>query len=146
MFRKHSNILTVAATIAASLWVSVTPASSASLSPVDNQSRYLPIQSISYEFGSISISGYFIQQAATCVVMLTILDRNAAQEEMPVSPVRVRMALRPGQIAGLDSEDGRALNVTCIEGATAVLVDVGERDRLADLQAATLSKAVAGSQ
>jgi hypothetical protein len=146
MFGKQSAILTFAATIAASLWVSVTPASSGSPSSVDNQSRYLPIQSIRYEFGSLTISGYFLQQAATCVVMLTILDHNVADEDMPVSPVRVRMTLRPGQVAGLDSEDGQALNVTCIEGAAAVLVDVGERDRLADIQAATLSNVVVGSQ
>jgi hypothetical protein len=145
MFKKHSNTLTFAATIAASLWVSVTAASSGSLSPVDNQSRYLPIQSIRYEFGSVSISGYFTQQAATCVVMLTILDHNVAEEDMPVSPVRVRMTLRPGQIAGLDIEDGRALNATCTDGAAALLVDVGERDRLADIQAATLTDAVAES-
>jgi hypothetical protein len=146
MFKNHSNILASAATIAASLWVSVTAASSGSLSPVDTQSRYLPIQSIRYEFGSLTISGYFTQQAANCVVMLTILDTNVADEDMPASPVRVRMTLRPGQIVGLDSEDGQALNVTCTEGAAAVLVDVGERDRLADIQAATLSNSVAGSQ
>ena len=146
MSGKRPNILTFAATIAASLWVSVTAASSGSLSPVDNQSRYLPIQSIRYEFGSISISGYFTQQAATCVVMLTILDYNVVEEEMPASPVRVRMTLRPGQIAGLDSEDGQALNFTCAEGAASLLVEVGERDRLADIQAATLSDAVAGSR
>jgi hypothetical protein len=145
MFKKHSNSLTFAAAIAASLWVSVTAASSGSLSPVDNQSRYLPIQSIRYEFGSVSISGYFTQEAATCIVMLTILDYNVAEGEMRVSPVRLRMTLRPGQIAGLDTEDGRALNVTCNEGAASLLVDVGERDRLADIQAATLTNAVAGS-
>ncbi len=146
MFAKQPTILTFAATIAASLWVSVTPASSGSASPVDNQSRYLPIQSIRYEFGSVSISGYFTQEAATCIVMLTILDHNVAEEEMRASPVRLRMMLRPGQVAGLDSEDGQALNVTCTEGAAAVLVDVGERDRLTDLQTATLPNIVSGSQ
>jgi hypothetical protein len=146
MFAKQPTILTFAATIAASFWISATPASSGSLSPVDIQSRYLPIQSISYEFGSVTISGYFTQQAATCVVMLTILDHNVAEEDMPVSPVRLRMTLRPGQIAGLDSEDGRALNVTCTEDAAALLIDVGARDRLADIQTETLSKSVAGSQ
>jgi hypothetical protein len=146
MSGKRPNILTFAATIAASLWVSMTAASSGPMSPVDNQSRYLPIQSIRYEFGSLSISGYFLQQSATCVVMLTILDYNVAEEEMPVSPVRVRMALQPGQIAGLDSENGRALNITCAEGAASLLVEVGERDYLADVQAATLLNPAAGSR
>lgn len=146
MFMKRRNISTFAATVAVSLLASVTSASSGSLSAVDNQSRYLPIQSISYEFGSISISGYFTRQSATCVVMLTVVDRNVAEEAMPVSPVRVRMALQPGQVAGLDSEDGRSINVTCTEGAASLLVNVGERDRLADVQAETLSSAAAGSR
>ncbi len=139
------NISTFATTIATSLLVSISAASSGQMVPSENQARYLPIQAISYEFGSISITGYFTQQAATCVVMLTVVDRNVAEEAMPVSPVRVRMALQPGQVGGLDSEDGHALNVTCTQGAAALLIDVGERDQLTDLQTAT-PPTVTGSQ
>jgi hypothetical protein len=51
--------------------------------------------------------------------------------------------LNPGQIAGLDSEEGRSLNLTCGEGATSLLVDVGERDRLVELQRLTSRKTAA---
>jgi hypothetical protein len=43
--------------------------------------------------------------------------------------VLVRLILNPGETAGLDSEEGRSLNFTCGEGATALLVDSGERER-----------------
>jgi hypothetical protein len=145
MSPKHSRFWTFSTTIAIGLLTAITTASSGSLPDGDTQSRYLPVQAISYEFGSISINGYFTRQAATCVVMLTVVDRNVAEEAMPVSPVRVRMTLHPGQVGGLDSENGNALNVTCTEGASAVLIDVGERDRLADIQAATLAAPAAGA-
>jgi hypothetical protein len=48
--------------------------------------------------------------------------------------------LNPGQTAGLDSEEGRSLNFTCGEGATALLVDSGERERLVELQTLSLRK------
>jgi hypothetical protein len=144
MFPKHSRFWTFSTTIAVGFLAVVTTASSGSLSGDDTPARYLPVQAISYEFGSVSINGYFTQQAATCVVMLTVVDRNVAEEAMPVSPVRVRMALQPGQVGGLDSEDGHALNVTCTEGAEAVVVEFGDRDRLTEIQAATLAKPAAG--
>jgi hypothetical protein len=37
--------------------------------------------------------------------------------------------LNPGETAGLDSEEGRSLNFTCGERATALLVDSGEREK-----------------
>lgn len=136
MLKKFVTLSLFFATLAASVYISVTAAFSGPLTD-----KYLPIQAINYEFGSVSISGYFTQQASTCVVMLTVVDRNVAEDAMPVSPVRMRMTLQPGQIGGLDSEDGRAINVTCSENAASVLVDVGDRDRLSDLQTATLAGA-----
>ena len=53
---------------------------------------------------------------------------------------RVRLVLNPGQTAGLDSEEGRSLNFTCDEGATALLVDSGEREKLVELQKLPLRK------
>jgi hypothetical protein len=51
--------------IAASLWSSA-PAVSGE-SPLQNEgtSRYLPIQSISSEFGSKAMQGYFVQQGSS---------------------------------------------------------------------------------
>jgi hypothetical protein len=45
------------------------------------------------------------------------------------------LMLLPGQIAGLDSEEGRSLNFTCGERGTTLSVDAGERDRLGNFQA-----------
>ena len=126
-----------AGTIAMSLWVGV-PAAAGGPPDVDG-ARYAPIQSISYEFGSKSMSGYFVQQSATCIVTLMISDKN----DPAASPARVRLALVPGQIAGLDSEEGRSLNVACGIAATTLLVDVGERDKLVALQKLALSKTIA---
>jgi hypothetical protein len=50
--------------------------------------------------------------------------------------------LNPGQTAGLDSEEGRSLNFSCGEGATTLVVDNGERERLVALQTGTLRKTV----
>ena len=46
----------------------------------------------------------------------------------------------PEQTAGLDSEEGRSLNFTCGDGATALLVDSGERARLVEVQTLSLRK------
>jgi hypothetical protein len=126
-----------AGTIAMSLWVGV-PAAAGGPPDVDG-ARYVPIQSISYEFGSKSMSGYFVQQSTTCVVMLMISDKS----DPAASPARVRLALVPGQIAGLDSEEGRSLNVICGTGATTLLVDVGERGKLEAMQRLAVPNAVA---
>jgi hypothetical protein len=126
-----------AGTIAMSLWVGV-PSAAGGPPDVDG-ARHVPIQSISYEFGSKSMSGYFVQQSATCIVTLMISDKN----DPAASPARVRLALVPGQIAGLDSEEGRSLNVTCGVGAQTLLVDVGARDKLVALQKLAVPDTVA---
>src|SRR5262249_51731788 len=130
-------ISTFAGTIAVSLWAGVPVASSGSPSPLENQVRYLPVQSISYEFGSKSMSGYFVEQAAACVVTLMVVEKRDPEV---VSPMRVRLVLYPGQVAGLDSDEGRSLNFTCGDGATTLLVYPGERERLVALQASALQK------
>jgi hypothetical protein len=43
---------------------------------------------------------------------------------------RVRVMLDPGQVAGLDSEEGRSLSLTCGEDAATLVVSYGERDKL----------------
>jgi hypothetical protein len=42
--------------------------------------------------------------------------------------------LAPGQIAGLDSEEGRSLNFTCGDRGKTLLVSAGETSRLVKLQ------------
>jgi hypothetical protein len=143
--RKLPSIAAFAATIAAGLWIPATAALSGLPLLAENPARYLPIQSISYEFGSKSMSGYFVAQAGTCFVTLMIIEKGDPEELLPLSPARVRLVLYPGQIAGLDSEDGRSLNFTCGDNAASLLVDAGERDRLVKLQASMFPKDVARS-
>jgi hypothetical protein len=72
-----------------------------------------------------------------------VAEKNPDDQPLPFTAARVRLILNPGQIAGLDSEEGRSLNFTCGEDATTLLVDVGERDRLVELQALTSRKTAA---
>jgi hypothetical protein len=146
LLRKLSSIAAFAGTIAVSLWIAIPAALSGSPPPVEDQARYWPIQSISYEFGSKSMSGYFVKQAAICRVTLMISEKGDPEQPLPLSPARVRLDLHPGQTAGLDSEEGRSLNFTCGDNAAMLLVDAGERDRLVELQANTVPKEVAGSR
>jgi hypothetical protein len=73
------------------------------------------------------MSGYFLQHAVTCRVTVMIIEKSDPEQLPPFSATRVRLVLTPGQIAGLDSEEGRSLNFTCGEGAATLLVDVRER-------------------
>lgn len=108
-----------------------------------DEARYEPLQSISYELGSKFMSGYFLQEAGTCVVTLLVIEKIDPDAPLAVSPTRLRLPLRPGEIAGVDSEEGQSLNVTCGELAATVLVDLGDRDRLVAQQAMALKKQVA---
>jgi hypothetical protein len=139
-------IAAFAGTIAVSLWIAIPATLSGSPPAVEDQTRYWPIQSISYEFGSKSMSGYFVKQAATCRVTLMISEKGDPEQPLPLSAARVRLELYPGQTAGLDSEEGRSLNFTCGDNAAMLLVDEGERDRLVELQANSVPKEVSGSQ
>ena len=62
-----------AGTVALSLWASAASAQSQS---VKSEAKYAPIQSIRYDFGSKSMSGYFVDQAAKCVVMLMVSEKR----------------------------------------------------------------------
>ena len=109
----------------------------------EGYSQFLPVQSISYEFGSKAMSGYFVQEGEVCVVTLMIIEKINPDRLLPVTAARVRLMLNPGQIAGLDSEEGGSLNITCGTGATTVTVDVGDRDGLADIQMRHISQKTA---
>jgi hypothetical protein len=139
---KLCGIAAFAGTIAVGGWVLAPAASGGSLS-TDNNARYAPIQSISYEFGSKAMSGYFVEQSATCIVTLMITEKNDPEQSLAPSATRVRLELNPGQIVGLDSEEGQSLNFTCGEHGTALTVDVGERDKLVQLQDLAVQQYVA---
>ncbi|HUL05635.1 MAG TPA: hypothetical protein VLV76_04835 [Candidatus Acidoferrum sp.] len=133
--RNLPGVAACVAAIAAGLWAA-SPAAAAE----SGQASYRPVQSISYEFGAKSVSGYFVQQAQTCVVTLLVAEKDDPEQPLPPSPARVRLVLNPGQIAGLDSEQGRSLNLTCGEGAATLLVDVGDTDKLVAAQGLMVPK------
>jgi hypothetical protein len=137
--RKLLGISAFAGTIAVSLWTWMPSAWSGPPSPADGTAQYAPIQSISQDFGSKSVRGYFVQRAGGCLVTLMVSERSDPDKSLPPSATRMRLVLSPGQIAGLDSE-GRSLNLTCSNGATTLLVDMGETERLVELQAHALQK------
>jgi hypothetical protein len=141
--RKIAQASAFAGTVAISLWASA--ASSQPQAPVKDEAKYAPIESISYDFGSKSMSGYFVERAAKCVVMLMLSEKADPDTAPPPTATRVRLVLNPGETAGLDSDEGRSLNFTCDEGATALLVDAGERERLVELQRLSLLKTAANS-
>ncbi len=141
------SILAGAGTIAASLCAWAPAATSGSLETMGSQIRYQPIQSISHEFGSKTMSGYFVQQQnATCFVAFMVIDKDALETVPTASATRVRLVLNPGQVVGLDSEEGRSVNLTCGENAATMLLDTGDRDTLVAHQALALPSDVANSR
>jgi hypothetical protein len=134
---KTVQAVAFAGTVAISLWASAASAQSQS---VRSEAKYAPIQSVRYDFGSKSMSGYFLDQAKKCVVVLMVSEKGDPDAPSSSTATRVRLVLNPGQTAGLDSDEGRSLNFTCGEEATALLVDSGDRQELVDLQALSLRK------
>jgi hypothetical protein len=74
---------------------------------------------------------------------MMIIERSDPDKLLPVTPARLRLVMHPGQIAGLDSEEGKSLNLTCGEDAAMLLVDFGERQRLTYLQTRALATMLA---
>lgn len=118
--------------------VAISLSASAASAQSDGEAKYVPIQSIRYDFGSKSMSGYFTEQSARCVITLMVYENRDPDSDSWSTATRVRLVLDPGQMAGLDSEEGRSLNFTCGERATALLVDAGEREKLSELQRVVL--------
>lgn len=128
--KKISGVVAISGMTAVVLVASATAAISGSPSSAQSHAEYKPVQSISYEFGSKSMSGYFLQEESACLVMLMIAEKGDPEMSLAPSPTRVRLALNPGQIAGLDSEEGRSLNVTCGTDAATLIVDTGDTRKL----------------
>ena len=130
MFSKTTLVVSAfAAAIAASFWSSGSAVSGESRWQKEGDALYRPIQSISYEFGSKAMSGYFVQRNSVCIVTLMIAEKTDPDLPSPTA-ARVRVMLDPGQVAGLDSEEGRSLSFTCGEDAATLVVSYGERDKL----------------
>jgi hypothetical protein len=108
----------------------------------EGNALYQPIQSISYTIGSKAISGYFVPQNSVCLVTLMIVERSDPDLPSPTA-ARIRLMLDPGQIAGLDSEEGSSLNLSCGEGATTLVVNYGERSKLMAQQGLAVTNTIA---
>ena len=128
--KKISGVVAIGGITIAALLASVPVAISGSPSSSQSHAEYRPVQSISYEFGSKAMSGYFVQEDSACLLMLMIAENGDPEMALQPSPTRVRLALNPGQIAGLDSEDGRSLNFTCGADAATLIVDTGDTRKL----------------
>lgn len=110
----------------------VASAASANLAtPVGKTDRYSEIQSISYDLGSKSTSGFFVQQDGECHIVLMVSEKSDADAAAQASPARLRLSLKPGQAAGLDSEEGQSLSFTCGAQAGYVTVTHGTTAELA---------------
>jgi len=108
----------------ASVAAAATAASSASTG-LPSQTSYVPMQAISYDLGSKLAIGYFISEAGACQVVLMVGENADPETGTRLTAARLRLALLPGQVAGLDSEEGRSLDLTCGEGAATLFVRNG---------------------
>jgi hypothetical protein len=109
-----------------------TCASSASSEPSRSPSRteYASLQSFSRDFGSKSTSGYFVSDTGKCFVTLTVIPKREGDSSLGQAGERVRLFLNPGQMAGLDSEEGQSVTFTCGKNAAALMVDRSASDAL----------------
>jgi hypothetical protein len=127
--------------IAGGFWVSG-PAMSGGFPPeTEGVAVFKPIKSISYEFGSKTMSGYFVQRNSVCLVTLMIAEKTDPDLPSPTA-TRVRVMLDPGQVAGLDSDEGRSLSFTCGQDAATLAVSYGERDKLMKQQDLAIANTV----
>ena len=97
------------------------------------QASYVPMQGISHDLGSKSAIGYFIREAGACQVVLMIAEKVDPETAAMPSAARLRLVLLPGQAAGLDSEEGRTVDLTCGENAATLDVRSGATKEIAVL-------------
>jgi hypothetical protein len=133
MGRKQISISAIAASIAIGL-LAGTPVAHSEPPELTTPSEYRPRQSISYTIGSKFVSGYFQQRSSRCHVTLMVIEKPDLDTPLLSTAARVRLILKPGQVAGLDSAEDRSLNVTCGESGDTVNVTVGNRGAMTALQ------------
>ena len=134
MSGKHLRFCTLAGAAAAILIAGDLAASSETPKPADGLTRYRHMQGFSYTFGTKFTSGYFVKKSGRCFLTLMIVEKPDPDTQPPATAARFRILLNPGQIAGLDSEEGGSLNFTCDAAAEALKVELGERERLVTRQ------------
>jgi hypothetical protein len=115
----HGAIL--GAAMIASVAVVAAVASNAAPAAGD-RATYKPMQSISHDLGSKSAIGYFLRESGECRIVLMIAEKADPEAGPMPSAARLRLALRPGQGAGLDSADGRSIDLACGDEAATLTV------------------------
>lgn len=130
------NRLVYLASVAVLAIAVVGPVSFAAKTPAarEGDAVYNPIQSMSFIVGSKRASGYFTRGQDRCELTLMVAEAIDAETAPPQSAARLRVALLPGQMAGLDSEEGRSLELTC--GPDAETLTVRAREWTSDYQTA----------
>ena len=97
------------------------------------ETTYFPMQAISHDLGSKAAIGYFVREAGACQVVMMIGEKADAETVSTSSAARLRLALLPGQRAGVDSEEGRSIDLTCGEAADSLIVRNGPTGEVATL-------------
>jgi hypothetical protein len=90
----------------------------------NDEAMYAPIQALSYALGSKQAVGYFVNEGGECRVTLMVGEVVDLDFATPPSAARLRLSLRVGQTAGIDSAEGRSLEMTCGPDAATLLVQV----------------------
>jgi hypothetical protein len=109
-----------------------TVASSASTA-LPGGTSYAPMQAISHDLGSKAAIGYFVSESGACQVVMMIGEKADAEAASMSSAARLRLTLLPGQRAGVDSEEGRSIDLTCGEAANTLIVRNGPTAEVATL-------------
>ena len=81
--------------------------------PTQGADEYLPIEDISYALGSKTTQGFFLQRGGECSVVLMIAEKFDPERASPLSAARLRLSLRPSEVASIDSDEGPSLNFEC---------------------------------
>jgi hypothetical protein len=81
-----------------------------------------PIDAISYQFGSKRAVGYFDTSNGKCQITLMVAEAIDPEVARPVSAARLLFSIWPGESAGLASEEGPSMELTCGAGAQTVVV------------------------
>ncbi len=102
--------------------VAAVAAVASNAAPAGDQATYKPMQSISHDLGSKSAIGYFLRESGECRIVLMIAEKADPEAGPMPSAARLRLALRPGQGAGLDSADGRSIDFACGDEAATLTV------------------------
>jgi hypothetical protein len=90
----------------------------------DADAMYAPVQALSYTLGSKQAVGYFVTEHGECQVTLMVGELVDPDFAAAPSAARLRLPLRVGQTAGVDSAEGHSLEMTCGPDAATLLVHV----------------------